>query len=53
MAERILPTTVPARLDAAALAELERFLDELLRAAGPATLAHFRKAVAITDKREG
>ncbi len=53
MAERVLPTTAPARLEAAALAELERFLGELLRAAGPATLAHFRKAVTITDKREG
>jgi len=54
MAEpRVLPTTAPAVLDGAALAEFSAFLRELLLAAGPATLAHFRTAVDVENKTIG
>ncbi len=48
--ERVLPTVAPAELDPEVLADLERFLVELLRAAGPPALAHFRTRTPVDDK---
>ena len=54
MAEPIpLPRHAPTPLAAGAVEELEDFLRELLLAAGPSTLAHFRTALAVDDKKGG
>ncbi len=52
-AEPVLPTVAPVDLAPEALADLERFLVDLLRAAGPPALAHFRAGVAVDDKAAG
>jgi len=48
---RTLATVKPVELDAAMLLELDGFLRELLLAAGPPTLAHFRTAVSVDNKK--
>jgi myo-inositol-1(or 4)-monophosphatase len=47
---RPLATGSPVALDARALRELDGFLRELLLAAGPPTLEHFRTAVSVDNK---
>ncbi len=47
----VLPALAPVELDGAALAQLQDFLRELLLAAGPATLAHFRRPLDVTNKK--
>jgi len=48
-----LPRHAATRLDAASVAELEAFLRELLLAAGPLTLRHFRTPIGVDNKRAG
>lgn len=50
---RILPSVAPVALDAADVAQCSNFLRELMLAAGPSTLAHFRKAVDVENKQAG
>lgn len=45
-----LPQTAPVELDAEQVDEFAAFLRELVVAAGPSTLAHFRKPISITNK---
>ena len=45
-----LPQTAPVELDAGQIDEFAAFLRELVVAAGPSTLAYFRKPITITNK---
>jgi len=54
MAEpRTLPTGARVALSAGDVEEFSAFLRELMLAAGPCTLAHFRTAVDVENKRAG